>query len=96
MEMVQVGAEFALTPCVCASRDTMSPMMVMTKERPKQERMASINELEMLFQLRTGTTCAFGKVEMTLDSRHRLVRNSVCSTHYRLVTTCVPLTQCQY
>ena len=28
---------------------------------------------------------------MTLDSRHRLVGNSVCSTHYRLITACVPL-----
>ena len=50
-DVLQVGfsAEFAPTPCVCASRDTVSPVMVMTRERPKQERMASINELERLF-----------------------------------------------
>ena len=65
--------------------------MVMTRERPKKEQMVSINELERLFQLGIGATCAFGKVSMTLDSRHRPVGNSVCSTHYRLVTDCVPL-----
>ena len=92
-DVLQVGfsAEFAPTPCVCASRDTVSPVMVMTRARPKLVRMVSINELERMFQLGTGATCAFGKVQMTLESRHRLVGNSVCSTHYRLVTACVPL-----
>jgi hypothetical protein len=72
------------TECIVATVNTEDPVMVSTREG--LERKLDIEEAEKLAGCGTDFTTEFGKLEIALSARWRMIGNTVCYAHNHAMT----------